>query len=60
MDCQICLVCEGKHKESSKGICGEHAEQIKGLLEWWEDNKKDLKKKFPAVIIRGLSQSFAK
>jgi hypothetical protein len=46
MECQICLVCEGKHKESSKGICGEHAEKIKELLEWWEDNKKVLKKKF--------------
>lgn len=43
-ECQICNVCKGTHKAEIQGLCGDHAEKIKELLHWWEENKEALKK----------------
>jgi len=52
--CQICSVCNGTHKVEIQGICGNHAEQIKDLLHWWEENKEALKE----TDIKKLSKKF--
>jgi len=38
---------KGKHKVQNEGLCGEHAEKVKKLLDWWEKNRTELKKKYP-------------
>ena len=42
MKCQLCLIHEGKHKVQVEGLCGDHAEQIKEILTFWQENKEIL------------------
>jgi len=46
-ECQICNVKKGKHKVEPQGLCGDHAEKIEKMLNWWGKNvekKKEEKK----------------
>jgi len=43
-ECQICNVKKGKHKVEPQGLCGDHAEKIEKVIEWYEKNIEKKKK----------------
>jgi len=56
MECQICLTKEGKHLIQVEGLCGEHAQKLKEVLEWFCENKESLEK----LDLKGLTKKFEK
>ena len=54
MECQLCLIHEGRHRVQTEGLCGSHAEQVKRVLTWFQSHSEFLE----AIDYKKVSQKF--